>query len=548
MNIQLHPYALVYLISVLAAAGLAWTAWRKRNALEAFSLFLNMLALSFWSGAYALMWASTILQAQVFWLNVSAIGAVLVPFTFLIFCLYVSRNGHFVTGKLKLLLSLEPLAGLILVWTNNYHRLAYSQPQLWRTNGLYELKWSPGPAIWADTAYAYFLIGVGLWFLVRALGQGGELHRRQVRTILIGACIPLLADLIYLSPLASYIKGFDLTPVAFTAAGMVYLFAITRQQLLEIIPIARGRVMENMSDGVIVIDLQERIVDINPAAEQFLGVTAAQVVGQKTLEVLKSWEEITRPFWDRSEIRTEIIVSQDVNRYIDLNITPLFDSRKRASGRLIVFRDVSTRRHSEIALREANQKLQEQLTEIRTLRDQLREQAMRDPLTDLFNRRYLEEFLAQELARAEREKYPICLMMIDIDRFKRVNDTCGHNIGDETLRSLARILQARTRRFDVACRYGGEEFIIVMPGLSLETAYERAETLRKEFASLPSMCEKLSVPPTLSIGVAAYPFHGADGEAVIHAADQAMYTAKSAGRNQTVVYSKLSESGVHSSV
>jgi diguanylate cyclase (GGDEF)-like protein len=139
-------------------------------------------------------------------------------------------------------------------------------------------------------------------------------------------------------------------------------------------------------------------------------------------------------------------------------------------------------------------------------------------------------------------------MMIDIDRFKRVNDTCGHQIGDDALRSLAHMLQARIRRFDVACRYGGEEFIVVMPQLLLQTAYERAEALRKEFASLPIMCEKLSEPPTLSIGVAAFPFHGADGDSVIHAADQAMYLAKGAGRNKTVIYSELSESGVHSSV
>lgn len=208
---------------------------------------------------------------------------------------------------------------------------------------------------------------------------------------------------------------------------------------------------------------------------------------------------------------------------------------------MLVFRDITLRKQNEAALKAKNKQLQEQLEENRALRDQLREQATRDPLTNLYNRRYLEEMLQQELARASREKYPVCLIMMDIDRFKLVNDTCGHKAGDEVLQALATLIVLHIRRFDAACRFGGEEFVIVMPLLSIETARQRAEFLRKEFAAMSLPCDGMKASPTLSIGLAVYPLDGMNGEQLLDAADQALYAAKRNGRNRVVVYSELAE-------
>ncbi len=541
---QNHPYSLIYLCAALVAGGIAWPVWKRRSAPGALSLFLNMLALSIWSGALALMWASTTLRNQLLWFHISGLGILLAPVTFLTFCMKVSGNGHLVTWRLASLFSVEPLIFLALLWTNETHYLVHSQAQLWLVRGIYELKWTPGPAIWANAIYSYFLFIVGIWLLARSLNQGGRLLHSQIQIILVGACLSLALELFRLTPFASFTGEFNMAPLTFTLAGAIYFYGITRQGLLDLIPVARSRLIESMTDGVIVADLQERVVDINPAAEQFLGVTAAHTIGRKIPEVLGEWEQITRPFMDRLEVRTDIVVEEDINRYVDLVITPLVDSRKRTVGRMIVFRDITSRKRSEAALREANEKLQDQLDEIRVLRDQLRDQATRDPLTNLYNRRYLEESLMLELSRAEREVYPVCLIMLDIDRFKRVNDTCGHKTGDEVLQALAKLLVTHVRAFDVVCRYGGEEFVVVMPRLSAEIAYQRAEFLRREFASLPLPGVKESVRPTLSIGVAIFPMHGSDSEKLIQAADEALYDAKGAGRNRTVVCSDLLEGGV----
>jgi diguanylate cyclase (GGDEF)-like protein len=170
------------------------------------------------------------------------------------------------------------------------------------------------------------------------------------------------------------------------------------------------------------------------------------------------------------------------------------------------------------------------------LREQLRHQSVRDPLTGLFNRRYLEETLQRELRRAERNGDAVALLMLDIDHFKRLNDSCGHQAGDALLKKFGEFLCRRTRGQDVACRYGGEEFVVILSGASLETAKERAELLREEARKVAVQFEgRLLRSVTVSVGVSASPAHGSTAEDLLRAADAALYRAKTRGRNLVVV-------------
>ena len=169
------------------------------------------------------------------------------------------------------------------------------------------------------------------------------------------------------------------------------------------------------------------------------------------------------------------------------------------------------------------------------LRETLRSQSIYDELTGLFNRRYMEEMLARELHRAARNHLPLGVIMLDLDHFKRFNDTFGHAAGDALLRELGRGIRARIRAGDVACRYGGEEFTILLPNSNVEVARQRAEVLREAAYHLaPQVDGQTLATVTISLGVAAYPEHGATGEAVLRAADVALYRAKAAGRDQVV--------------
>ena len=169
------------------------------------------------------------------------------------------------------------------------------------------------------------------------------------------------------------------------------------------------------------------------------------------------------------------------------------------------------------------------------LREVLRGQSLRDPLTGLFNRRYMEESLERELRRAVRNNLSVALLMLDIDHFKRFNDTFGHQAGDTLLRALGDFLMKRTRGQDAACRYGGEEFALILSGTSSESAHKRAELLREELTHLTvEHAGQVLGSVTLSIGVAAFPGHDSSEE-LIRAADQALYRAKAEGRDRTIV-------------
>lgn len=166
------------------------------------------------------------------------------------------------------------------------------------------------------------------------------------------------------------------------------------------------------------------------------------------------------------------------------------------------------------------------------LQERLRNQSIRDPLTGLFNRRYLEESLERELNRASRGKRPLGLIMLDIDFFKKFNDTHGHDAGDAVLREVATMLASYLRKADIACRYGGEEFTLILPEADVEAARHKAEQLREAAKRLVIQYGRKTVGPiSLSLGVASFPAHGASGESLLHAADAALYQSKAAGRD-----------------
>ena len=180
------------------------------------------------------------------------------------------------------------------------------------------------------------------------------------------------------------------------------------------------------------------------------------------------------------------------------------------------------------------------------LRQSLREQATRDPLTGLFNRRHLEESLQRELRRAERRQRPLGVVMVDLDHFKRCNDTFGHEVGDELLRAVGHFLQTHIRGEDLACRYGGEEFLLILTDSSLEDTRKRAEELRGGVKGLDVRPRGVALGPvSASLGVAVFPEHGVTADALVRAADAALYQAKAEGRDRVVVGQPPPLSGPH---
>lgn len=349
--------------------------------------------------------------------------------------------------------------------------------------------------------------------------------------------------------------------VAFAAA---YLASLNRRlkKEIEIRQLAesalRGseeryrRLAEQSKDVIWTLDLASmRFAYVSPAVETMRGFSAAEVMQQSIEEALtpasyikvqallqdhlyrlsvgdssavSAMTEIEQPHKNGGVITAEVVASF------------LLDDAGQPVTLLGIARDNAERRAVEAQLRAANERLVNQLQEIEKLQGALQEQAIRDSLTGCFNRRYLDETLERELWRARREGYPLALLILDLDHFKEINDTYGHQAGDEALRELATQLQADIRHEDVLCRYGGEEFVILMPRMPLAVAAERAERWRINIGKIRVKFGSFELGFTASAGVAAYPDHARMPDDLMQCADLALYMAKNEGRNRVVVY------------
>ena len=532
MNLQFHPYAIVLAVSAFTTLITSLIILR-RDVPGSTALGGVLLGSFIWSGAYAMTWSLTDLHDKVLWIKIMYGGVLAVPSLFLIFTLQITNHDRWLTAPNLLLMALEPLTVLMLLWLDI--RFIFDKIDVVQASSFTVMDIKRGPGFWINTFYSYAIILVA--FVVLGIGslRANRFFRRQYLIILIASVIPFAAS-IFTQANYKELADLDMAPISFAVMSILYTYSMFHHQFLDLLPAARGRLIESMSDGVVVVDEKGRIVDINPAMKSFLNEEPTELIGRSIAEVLNPWSHNVNQLLDGFEARSEITVRGRSSKYLDLRITPLYNDRQVLTGRLIVFRDVTDRKEVENHLRRAMDRLQTQLIEIGTLQSQLREQAIRDALTNVFNRRYLEETLERELARAERESYPLCLIMMDLDYFKVVNDTYGHEAGDVVLKSLAETVTRQSRHGDFVCRYGGEEFVLVMPNIGIETARQRAGELHQTINSLNISYGVFNLTTTISMGVAVYPEHGRTKEELLRAADRAMYIAKNTGRNRVVVY------------
>lgn len=280
-------------------------------------------------------------------------------------------------------------------------------------------------------------------------------------------------------------------------------------------------IVETSRDWIWAIDLDGKLTYSNPALEEILGYAPAEVVGKQSLDLIHEDDRESemamledgisnREGWSNLTIRWR---HKDGGfRYLESSAVPRFD----ASDRLVGFRGVDR-----------------DITERKEFQEELEYLATHDLLTGLYNRKVLEQRLQEELLRAARYGQALSLFMLDIDHFKPVNDTYGHQTGDAVLSSFAKLLESSVRQTDIVARYGGEEFIVMLPQTALVEARELAQRLHDQIGGHAfSIKGDKEIRLSASIGISCYPEHGATWEELLDTADAAMYNAKVAGRNQ----------------
>ena len=556
MLLRENPYFAILCLTVLVSGCVAFTAWIRRAEAPATRPFTwLMIAIAAYAIAGAMSTASLSEQSILFWAKAEAIISSAVTALFFTFTLHFTHRRQWLTLQRRCAIWAIPIFNMLLVFTNPWHRLVWKSVTPIADSSF--LQFHNGIAYLWLAAWFYVYVITGSLLVARAALKLDKIYRQQAITVVISAAPALLVGTLYVLELVP--PGVSLLPMSFLFTGLVYFTSLFRFRLFDLLPIARDTLIEKMSDSVLVLDNSDRVIDMNPAAWQFTyRMTASaeftipyspennQMLGQSVSKVLSKWPTLL--LHCKSEQNTEVLISicQEPPLHINLRVRLLCDRNHRITGKLLVIRDVTEfyqnqielketneiQRQTQLELKRTNDLLTEKLDRIQSLQGQLRELAVRDGLTNLFNRRYFEEALMAEFAKAERYGTPLSIILIDLDNFKRVNDTYGHQAGDCALQVFADVIRHHVRSSDIACRYGGEEFIIALPGMNLSEAYQRAETLRRAFKKTVIQYKEHTIQTTLSAGVGAYPEWEGNPDSLISMIDKALYQAKKSGRNR----------------
>ena len=520
------PNQLILVITSVVSIMVLIVGWPRRHGVGGWYFIGYCVTLIIWLMGLTLEAFATTLEVKIFWSKVLYIGFVqVVPFLFMFVVSYTRQLpvAKPVAGALMVI----PLITLIMAWTNPLHG--------WLWSGFSKISIETNIAVfhhgfwfWVHLIYLYLLMFIGLIYLIKGITGDSPLIRLQLTPILVGVFFPITSGTLYAFNMVP-IQGMDISPIGYAFTGIALVWCLVRYRILDIIPVARTALVEQLREGVIVLDEKSNIVDINESAGRMFGIHAHDVLGCAVQIILPCLNEITS--FPEDQHQTEIHLPRPNGTVLEILITKLVNQSKQVCGKILVIHDVTLQKRAEANLQEANQRLQDQLQEIKQLQNDLEQQALHDSLTGLFNR-HIFEILEKELFSARREDRPVSLAIMDIDNFKKINDQYGHYQGDLLLKEFSKSLVSQIRKEDYAARYGGDELILFLPGMVLRDALNKAEEIRAglEGFILPAGAEHVRV--TLTIGVAAFPQHGETLEDLFKAADRALYLAKEEGRNR----------------
>lgn len=356
MTLQYNPYVIPLLLAALLGAGITVYTWTKRHTPGATPFMFMMLGILHWLLFYTIGISHTTLSSTLFWTNVTLLGIVVIPVAWVLFCQAYTNRDHIMTPRYVLSLLIEPAFVIAAAWTNESHHLFRETIFLDGTGPFVALNVTFGPLFWIHTTYSYALMAYGTYLLLITFLRASHLYRIQVGVMLAGAFIPWIVNALYILFLTPSII-IDPTPIAFLAAGAVVAWGMFGFRLMDIAPVARNWVIEQMDDGMIVLDNRNQVVDINPAAARLIGRTTNQLIGQTGGKLFAEWPHLIDQYRDVAKATAEIQLHVGTKiRHIYLNILPLYDRYQRLNGRLIVIRDITEQKEVQLALQIAKEK------------------------------------------------------------------------------------------------------------------------------------------------------------------------------------------------
>lgn len=491
-------------------------AWKNRKIRGALPFFFTMLLAMIWIVCQALSLAATDLSTKIMWANIYWLAIMYAPVTYLILTITFTGRERWLTKKwFIIILLIVPLVHNALVWTNEWHSLMRQNVCLNTSGPFPVISATFGPLVWGFTTYNLFITILSLAILAETLRHQAKFYREQILLLFFGLLIPVLFNVMYITDRLPI--SYDPTPSILGLSGLLIAWGIFRYRLFDVIPVARSTVFEKMNTGVIIFDLEGRVVDMNPASMKMLNRGAKMEIGLPVEKLFSNYPGLLNHIHKKSmDIYELTITDNGVIQYYEVSFTQLSDLRNRPLGWLFMAFDITKRKKAE---------------------DLVRHMALHDNLTGLPNRKYFNELFSREIIRAERQNERLAVVFIDLDGFKQINDTLGHQAGDQLIFEVGTRLKGALRKSDIVSRYGGDEFVLLLPGIKKD---EEISILGKKLIQI--FDQPININNNIlwvkgSIGISVYPKDGDNIDTLLKKADAAMYSAKKNVNNYYYIYS-----------
>jgi diguanylate cyclase (GGDEF)-like protein len=498
----------INVVSTVFAAYASINAWNRREkaGLMATFLSLSMAATTIYAVGYTMELASNTLPQILFWVKVEHLGIEFISPCWLLFTLCLSGRQKMLSPKRMASFFIIPVIMIIMVITNHYHL----DPHLTPNAPFPTLTYTRGFMAWLGIGYVGFCLVMSLIFFTMMYLQAAPAFRNQALIFALGSFFPLVGMILTATNESLY--HLDLAPLSMSISGIFFIIGFRRLQILDIMPLARDVVFEGIQDGVLVFDNEGRLVDFNPQAKSIFPEVVDRSIGLQAAAVFGDDSPLTKMVQGTVQENNTFPKGKSIYR---CNMLPLQDSQKKCVGKVVTLQDY---------------------TETETMVRQLKDLATMDFLTGICNRRYFYELADKEIARSERLNKPLSLILFDLDEFKLINDTLGHTAGDAVLKFVVTIISQRLRKYDIFGRFGGDEFLILLPETDITAAQVLAEEIRNMLETSEVHFEDQIIKTSGSFGVASIDFHQTTPfEDLVRRADKAVYMAKDSGRNRVCV-------------
>jgi diguanylate cyclase (GGDEF)-like protein len=497
---------------VLFLLGLA--AWlRRATGKSAVFLAICMWAVAIYSFGYGMELLSNSLSQAEFWVRFEHWGIQLIAPTWLLFALSVSGYEKRIKPVFIIALGVIPLYLFLTAQTLGWLNLAHHNPRMILSGPFPMFTYDRN--LWNYIAVGYYSLCIATSTVVFAIALF-----KSVPAVKKNALIYLLGSLPAWVGLVLHNLGLsgniDFTPLFLGISGLFFVYGFTKLRMLEIIPLARDVIFENMSTGVLILDREDRIIDFNSALHEIFPNITKKTIGASVYRTFPDDPSLLQLVRGAEVGRIELrFDSGNECSYYRASSTNIYDRRNHLIGKIVNFYEY---------------------TKEKQLLEQLERLAAHDGLTGAYNRQQFMTMAEKEVKRHDRYGGNLSMIMLDLDKFKKVNDTYGHGAGDLTLKTLTKTFSRMIRQSDILARIGGEEFIILLPETSIEAAQSLAERLRNTLSSKIINFDNQSFSVSASFGISGMNTEmNMDLQDLYRLADRALYRAKGMGGSTVCV-------------